>query len=177
MTEKSKTAIDQAFEELDEIFGANRIVRREQIQNLREVANNPEMKISPFDKAMVIQSKLMIVKTLDDLMKSDEEVSIKKLKMKLARQDSATNGMVGQTIVAMLKSIRASGDLPEKPGQEINRDAAMAELLAKQEANKEELKISDGELETCGSSPTTDGSVDATIAEVAKKQSDGEDDE
>lgn len=175
MAEKNKTAIDAAFEEFETTVGNNRVIRREVIDMLRKQV--PKCEIYEGEKAMAIQAKMMVIKTLDDLMKSDEEVSIKKLKMKLARQDSATNGMVGQTIVAMLKSIRASGDLPEKPGQEINRDAAMAELLAKQEANKEELKISDGELETCGSSPTTDGSVDATIAEVAKKQGDGEDDE
>ena len=175
MAEKSKTAIDQAFDELDEIFGANRIVRREQIQNLRGVANNPEMKISPYDKAMVIQSKLMIVKTLDDLMKSDEDVSLKKLKMKLARQDSATNGVVGQTIVALLKNIRATGENTGK-GAEVDHNAAMTELLAKKEAHKEALEISDGELESCGTSPTTDGNADA-VAAAASKKPDSDDEE
>lgn len=124
----NKTSIDQAFEEVEAVFGQNRVIRHEQIQNLREAANNPEMKISPFDKAMVIQSKLMIIKTLDDLLKSDEEVSLKKLKMKLARKDSETNGMVGQTIVALLKNIRATGENNDTKGS-VDHGEAMADFL------------------------------------------------
>jgi len=157
MAEKNKTAIDAAFDEVAQVFGENRVLRREQIQNLREAANNPAMKISEFDKPMLIQSKLMIIKTLDDLLKSDEDVSVKRLKMQLSKKDSETNGMVGQTIVSLLKSIRATGDQPDGSNTQVDHGEVMAELLEKQKDNKD-LSVSAGELEQCGDAPTTDGS-------------------
>ena len=93
------TPIDQAMAELDSIWAESREIRREQIKNLREVCNNPEMKISPYDKAMMIQSKLAIINTIDSLLKSDENNSLQKAKMYLARKDSETNGQVGSTII------------------------------------------------------------------------------
>lgn len=173
MSEKAKTSIDAAFEEFETTIGNNRVVRREVIDMLRRQV--PKCEIYEGEKAMAIQAKMMVIKTLDDLMKSDEDVSLKKLKMKLARQDSATNGVVGQTIVALLKNIRATGENTGK-GAEVDHNAAMTELLAKKEAHKEALEISDGELESCGTSPTTDGNADA-VAAAASKKPDGDDEE
>jgi len=155
MAENTKTALDAAFDEIQETFGTTRTIRREMIDQLRSQIGM--MKIDPYDKAIMIQAKLMIAKTLDDLLKSDEEVSIKKLKMQLARKDSETNGMVGATIVNLLKNIRTNGETAET-NKEVDRAAALKELKAKQE-NNPDLQISEGETEACGTLPTTDSNI------------------
>ena len=153
MSEKQKTALDAAFEEVESVFGENRVIRREMINQLRKQIT--KMEISEFDKPMMITAKLEIGKTLDSLLKSDEDVSVKKLKMKLARKDSETNGMVGQTIVNLLKNIRVNGE-PSDNNESVSRDSVMEELQKQQEVNKD-LAISDGEIEECGATPSTDG--------------------
>lgn len=158
MSDKKKTAIDEAFEEFEQTTGNNRVVRREMIESLRKALANPEMAPSPYDKAMAMQAKVAVFKTLDDLLKSEEDVSLKSLKMRLARKDSETNGMVGQTVVALLKSIRASGEDNGGTPKEIDRGAAISDLKKLQEGNKE-LEITPGELEQCASTPTSDGNV------------------
>lgn len=155
MSTTQKTALDEAFEEVESVFSENRVIRREMINQLRKQVT--KMEISEYDKPMMIQAKLMIGKTLDDLLKSDEDVSVKKLKMKLARNDSETNGMVGQTIVNLLRNIRASGEPSDSVGK-VDRDDVTAELQKIQEGNSE-LSITDGETEECGSTPSTDGEI------------------
>ena len=153
MAEATKTPIDAAFEEVAETFGSARTVRREMIEMLRKQIVKCE--INEYDKALMISAKMSVIKTLDDLLKSDQDVSVKKLKMQLARKDSETNGAVGATIVNLIKSIRATGEMfPEDQG-EVDRAAALKDLKDKQDENPN-LKISDGELEACGSMPTTD---------------------
>lgn len=171
MAEATKTPIDAAFEEVSETFGHSRTIRRELIDQLQKQIG--KIQITEFDKPMMIQARLMIAKTLDDLLKSDEDVSVKKLKMQLARKDSETNGAVGATIVNLIKSIRATGEMfPEDQG-EVDRAAALKDLKDKQDENPN-LKISDGELEACGSMPTTDGEESPTLPE---KKEDDEDEE
>ena len=110
---------------------------------------------------------------MDDLLKSDQDVSVKKLKMQLARKDSETNGAVGATIVNLIKSIRATGEMfPEDHG-EVDRAAALKDLKDKQDENPN-LKISDGELEACGSMPTTDGEEPPTLPEKKEEDEDEE---
>ena len=171
MAEATKTPIDAAFEEVSETFGHSRTIRREMIDQLRKQVC--KMEISEYDKPMMIQAKLMIAKTLDDLLVSDESVSVKKLKMQLARKDSETNGAVGATIVNLIKSIRATGEMfPEDQG-EVDRAAALKDLKDKQDENPN-LKISDGELEACGSMPTTDGEEPHTLPEKKEEDEDEE---
>jgi len=153
MSEKQKTALDAAFEDVEATFGENRVIRREMINQLRKQA--AKIEISEYDKALMITAKMSVLKTLDDLLKSDEDVSIKKFKMRLARKDSETNGMVGQTIVNLLKNIRVTGE-PSDTISNVSRDNVMEELQKQQESNQE-LAISDGEVEECGSTPSTDG--------------------
>lgn len=170
MSEVTKTPIDTAFEEVAETFGHSRTIRRELIGQLQKQIG--KIQITEFDKPMMIQARLMIAKTLDDLLKSDEDVSVKKLKMQLARKDSETNGAVGATIVNLIKSIRATGEMfPEENG-EVDRSAALKELKDKQEANPD-LTVTEGELEACGSMPTTDGELPEPSSE--KKEEDDED--
>lgn len=171
MAEATKTPIDAAFEEVNETFGSARTVRREMIEMLRKQIT--KCQITEFDKALMITAKMSVIKTLDDLLKSDSEISVKKLKMQLARKDSETNGAVGATIVNLIKSIRATGEMfPEDQG-EVDRAAALKDLKDKQDENPN-LKISDGELEACGSMPTTDGEEPPTLPEKKEEDEDEE---
>lgn len=171
MAEATKTPIDAAFEEVNETFGSARTVRREMIEMLRKQIT--KCQITEFDKALMITAKMSVIKTLDDLLKSDSEISVKRLKMQLARKDSETNGAVGATIVNLIKSIRATGEMfPEDQG-EVDRAAALKDLKDKQDENPN-LKISDGELEACGSMPTTDGEEPPTLPEKKEEDEDEE---
>lgn len=171
MAEATKTPIDAAFEEVNETFGSARTVRREMIEMLRKQIT--KCQITEFDKALMITAKMSVIKTLDDLLKSDSEISVKKLKMQLARKDSETNGAVGATIVNLIKSIRATGEMfPEDQG-EVDRAAALKDLKDKQDENPN-LKISDGELEACGSMPTTDSEEHLPLPEKKEEDEDEE---
>lgn len=164
----SKTAIDAAFDEFEQVCADNRVVRKQMIEMLQKQISKCE--ISEYDKALVITAKMSVIKTLDDLLKSDSEMSVRRLKLQLSKKDSETNGMVGQTIVSLLKSIRATGDQPDGSKTQVDHGEVMAELLEKQKDNKD-LSVSAGELEQCGDAPTTDGS------EPPRKEEKKEDDE
>ncbi len=167
----STTKIDKAFEEFEASVAEGKSVRKKMISLLEQQIS--KCAINDGDKALLITAKMSVLKTLDDLIKSDSESSVKRLKMELARKDSETNGAVGATIVNLIKSIRATGEMfPEDQG-EVDRAAALKDLKDKQDENPN-LKISDGELEACGSMPTTDGEEPPTLPE---KKEDDEDEE
>lgn len=159
-----KSELDAAFEELETEFGGNREIRKELIANLRKVAADPSMTIGPYDKAMVVQSKLMIFKTLDDLLKSSENLTVTKLKMKLARKDSETNGAIGATIAAMLKSMRINEDVgggstPKDPTEgAMDAITERAEQISKEgdAKTKKALTITDGETTECNGLPSSE---------------------
>ena len=95
-------SLDEAFKELEETCGNNRVIRREMIEQLR--AQIPKVvQINEFDKALMITAKMSVIKTLDDLLKSDDEVSVRNLKLKLARKDSETNGMLARHLQDFLE--------------------------------------------------------------------------
>jgi hypothetical protein len=169
----SKNDLDQAFNEIEEVFGQNRTIRREMIESLRKQAS--KMEISEYDKPMMVQAKLMIVKTLDDILKSDEDVSLKKIKMKMSRKDSETNGMVGASIVELLKSIRGNKDALKGGGtsEGVDHDEALYQLKELQQNNKK-LEVLDGEIEACGSTPTTDGETPVAVKKDTKEEDDEE---
>ena len=167
METKNKTAVDVAFEELEETFGNSKTIRREIIGQLRKQICKIE--VSDYDKPVMIQSRMMIAKTLDDLLKSDDDAAYKKLKVQLARKDSETNGVVGAAVVNILKNIKAMGEASGE--HKVDPDETMSELKKMQEGN-EELTVTSGELEECGSTPTNDG-----IPQPTKKKEKDEDDE
>lgn len=159
----NNSELDQAFKELEEDFGFAKESRREVIRNLRSQAAS--VKVSEYDKATTIMAKMTIVKTFDDLLKSDSDLTLQKLKMKLARKDSEMNGAVGQTIVAMLKNMRVNESLDNKgvdPTVDAQKelDARMEQLSREgDEKTKKALTISEGELQESGGLPTTETPV------------------
>ena len=143
--------LDRAFSEFEKEFDTSREMRRGAIEMLqKEVA---KVQISEYDKPMMIQAKMMIVKTFDDMLKSNEDITLKKLKMKLARKDSETNGVVGTAIVNLLKEVRA--DREKGTEAKVSDLAQAAEDITKR-GEERGIKISDGELELCGDSPNSD---------------------
>lgn len=164
-----KTDFDLAFEEFEKECSEGKVVRKQMIEMLAKQISKCE--ISECDKALMVTAKMGVLKTLDDLIKSNEETTLKKLKMKLARKDSESNGLVGQTIVNLLKNIRVTGEPSDTIGS-VNRDNVIEELQKKQEGNKD-LAISDGEIEECGSLPSTDGNEPV----IKKKEKEDEEDE
>lgn len=173
MSEKSKNAIDAAFEEFEATCKTGREARTMMIDILKKSLQNPEMAPSPYDKAMAMQAKVAVFKTLDDLVKSDEDMSLKKFKMIMARKDSETNGAVGQTIVALLKNIRATGENGGNGAHDPKLNEAMEELHQLSNSGKEELKISKDEISECAGSPSTDGNTPL----VENKTKDNEEDD
>jgi len=157
----NSSELDQAFKELEEDFGFSKEARREVIRNLRSQAAS--VKISEYDKATTIMAKMSIVKTFDDLLKSDSDLTLQKLKMKLARKDSETNGLVGQTIASMLKSIRVSDTLnaqakvdPTEGAMDAIKQRAEELLKSGDKKTAKALTVTEGETTDCGGAgPTT----------------------
>lgn len=159
----NNSELDQAFKELEEDFGYAKEARREVIRNLRSQAAS--VKVSEYDKSTTIIAKMTIIKTFDDLLKSDSDLTLQKLKMKLARKDSEMNGAVGQTIVAMLKNMRVNESLDNNvadPTVDAQKElSARMEKLSREgdEKTKKALSISEGEIQETGGLPTTETPV------------------
>lgn len=151
---ESKNELDIAFEEFEKEIGGSREIRTEMINQLRKQIGKCE--IFDGDKPMMITARLEILKTLDGLLNSESDISLKKIKMRLARKSDESNAMVGASIVQLLKNIRAteSGD-----GTTTRQDltASMEQLTHRvdeiskngDEKAKKSLAINDGELEVC----------------------------
>jgi len=160
----NNSELDKAFAELEADFGYAKEARREVINNLRQEA--AKVKISEYDKSSMIMAKMTIISTFDSMLKSDSDLTLQKLKMKLARKDSETNGMVGATIASLLKNIRVS-DAAANNGKDPTEgtQAAIEERAAKlleegDDKTKKALSISEGETTDCGgASPTTSAPV------------------
>ena len=177
----SKNELDQAFAEFEAECAHGREVRREMITMLRSQITG--MKIDfEMDKAMKVQAKLMAIKTLDDIIKSDDDMSLKRLKTKLARKDSETNGVVGTAVINLLKMIRADRKDDEKnSGHAEEIKSAQEELLKRGEELAastdpdiaKQVTVSQGELEECGTVPTSD--APAGTLEKLKKIDEEED--
>ena len=151
---ESKNELDIAFEEFEKEVGGSREIRTEMINQLRKQIGKCE--ISEFDKPMMITARLEILKTLDGLLNSESDISLKKIKMRLARKSDESNAMVGASIVQLLKSIRTN-ETDEGTTSKQELTASMEQLthraedIAKSgdEKAKKSLTINDGELEAC----------------------------
>ena len=157
----NSSELDQAFKELEEDFGYAKEARREVIKNLRDQA--AKVKVLEFDKSSMILAKMAIISTFDSILKSDSDLTLQKLKMKRTRKDSETNGMVGQTIASMLKSIRVSDTLnaqakvdPTEGAMDAIKQRAEELLKSGDKKTAKALTVTEGETTDCGGAgPTT----------------------
>jgi hypothetical protein len=142
----TKNEIDQAFDTFEEQYRENKDIRREMISQLRKQISRVE--INPdVDKPMLIQSKLMVLKTLDDIIKSDEDMNIKRLRLKLQRKNDESNGMVGAAVVSLLKELKLNATSEGNRGDgERALEARVEQIQAEGGDAAKAIAVSDGEI-------------------------------
>lgn len=143
MKSEVNSKLDKAFEELESVFGENRDIRNEMIAMLRKQI--PKCEISEYDKGITMQSKMTVLKTLDDLLKSKESITVQKLKLQMSRTEQESNGQYSQAIVQLLKMVRADGhdSNNQNPPQ---KEEDIQEQLEKRGAELK-VEITEGEIE------------------------------
>lgn len=140
---KPKSALDKAFETFETEVADCKVIRKELITQLREDAR--KMRVSEFDKAMMVQAKMGVISTLNGMLKDVEDSAMKSVKLQLSRTEQENNGQYSQAIVQLLKMVRAdradaNNDQPVQKEEDIQKSL---------ESRGKELgiKISDAELE------------------------------
>ena len=148
--EKPKSQLDLALETFESEVSECKAIRKELVHQLREDAK--QMRISPNDKAMMVQSKLAIVNTLGSMLKDIEDASLKALKMRMARKEQENNGEYSKAIVEMLKMIRADGKDTNNADKPMQSEEDIQKAI---ESRGKELKIeiTQGEIEECAGTP------------------------
>lgn len=148
--QKPKSALDKAFEEFEEESASCRFVRKEMIEQLRKEL--PKVKIAEGDKSMMIQSKMAVISTLSGLLKDAESAAAGKVKLRLSMSEQESAGQYSKTIVNLMKMISLA-DAPKSDGTvQVDDNQVQRDLEAR--AAKDQIKISEGELEQCsGSTP------------------------
>lgn len=154
------THIDDAFKEMDQIASDSMLRRHAMIAALEEVVKKANLDFEK-DTARTVEVKLAAMKTLDDLLKGQENVSMAKVKLALSRVDTKTNQNVSAIAVEMLKRIQMaeSGNYASvNSGSYVDDDskleaAALAagvsfkeEEITEAEDHKEDVKIDDKEF-------------------------------
>ena len=98
------THVDKAFKELDNTVNETSS-RRTRLIALME-ATLDKLNLDPnTDSPRMTEVKLATLKTLDDLYKGQENVSMAKVKLALSRIDTQTNANVGQMALEVIKQI------------------------------------------------------------------------
>lgn len=98
------THVDKAFKEMDETM-MEMSSRRTRLIALME-ATLDKINLDPnADSARLTEVKLATLKTLDDLYKGQENVSMAKVKLALSRVDTQTNANIGQMALEVIKQI------------------------------------------------------------------------
>lgn len=98
------THVDKAFAEMDSTM-MEMTSRRANLITIME-ATLDKLNLNPNeDSARLTEVKLATLKTLDDLYKGQENVSMAKVKLALSRVDTQTNANVGQMALEVIKQI------------------------------------------------------------------------
>ena len=139
--------LDEAFSELEKEFDESRPIRGQMIQLLQSQLD--KCKIGDCDKPMMITAKMDVIKTLNSLLQSNEDLSLKKVKMQLARREGESNGMIGDAVVELLKLARADRKDVKKDDAPHVEDLKKADQELSQKAAELDLHIAEGEMEAC----------------------------
>lgn len=145
---KPKSALDQAIEQFENDVAESNVIRKELIQQLREDAR--KMRISEFDKAMMVQSKLGIINTLNSMLNDCESSSLRKAKLRMTQREQENSGQYSQAIVELLKMVRADGKGNENIGAQQPSDADVQAAIDKRGKDLN-IEISEGETEEISS--------------------------
>jgi len=97
------TDIDQLYSQFltvaDSLSNSRKLLLNELFKKINEIDLNPGI-----DSAMKIQAKLTYFKTIDDILKSEEALTINKVKIALAKKSTETESQTQADIVELLKN-------------------------------------------------------------------------
>lgn len=113
-------------------------------QLMVDIKNLPSVIAGNENNADLIQAKLALIKTVDDVLKSEESNKINLVKIHLQRKESESNINAKEAAVAMLKSITLTKEKVKEPIED--NDAIRSEI--NNLITKSGEQILDGELLT-----------------------------
>lgn len=119
--------VSKAFEDMDLTLQDSMLRRAALISALESVVKGANLDFEK-DTARTVEVKLAAMKTLDDLYKGQENVSMSKVKLALSRIDTKTNQNISAVAVEMLKRIEMaeSGNYVNvNAGQYVDDDARL----------------------------------------------------
>lgn len=119
--------VNKAFEDMDLTLQDSMLRRQALIATLEGVVKSCNLDFEK-DTARTIEVKLAAMKTLDDLYKGQENVSMSKVKLALSRVDTKSNQNISAVAVEMLKRIEMaeSGNYVHvNAGQYVDDDAQL----------------------------------------------------
>lgn len=147
---KPKSALDKAIEEFENEVSTSNVIRRELIQQLREDAR--KMRVSEYDKAMMVSAKMSIVTTLNTMLNDCEASSLRKAKLRMTQHEQENNGQYSQAIVELLKMVRADGKGNENVADQQPSDSEIQSAIDKRGKDLK-IEVSEGEVEEVSSVP------------------------
>lgn len=149
MSDLPKTKIDIALDKLQETISVADVVRQGMITTLRAETDVVQLN-SNQSSATVLDAKMNIFKTLDDLLKStvhDANIGVKSL---LIKQDSETNESAKNATLELLKAISVN----DRPNNNEFIDAGDGNKILEEKLNAArekhpelKLEITESELE------------------------------
>lgn len=147
---KPKTALEKSIEEFENEVASSNVIRKELIQQLREDAK--KMRVSEFDKAMMVGAKMSIITTLNTMLNDCEASSLRKAKLRMTQHEQENSGQYSQAIVELLKMVRADGKGNENISAQQPSDEEIQNAIDKRGKDLK-IEVSEGEIEEVSSMP------------------------
>lgn len=164
--EKPKSVLEQAIDKFEKEVADCSVIRKDMIAQLH--ADCKKMRVSEYDKAMMITAKMSMVTTLNGMLKDVEDSAMKRVKFRMSQQEQESNGQYAQACIALLKLVRADGrdsvqNAPTQPENEVQ------DAITKR-GDELGIKITKGETEACVGLPGGDGYKADEAPEFDKKE-------
>ena len=105
----SMSPIDQAFHNFEEAIQGTRSIRQGLIHDLKNKINIVEMDPNN-ESPRTIEVKVQLINTVAGLLKDEESVMERNVKLNLSRKESEDNTQVAASIGALLKAINLNGN-------------------------------------------------------------------
>lgn len=163
--EKPKSVLEQAIDTFEAEVADCRAIRKDMIAQLH--ADCKKMRVSEYDKAMMVSAKMSMITTLNGMLKDVEDAAMKRVKFRMTQQEQEQNGSYAQACIALLKLVRADGKDTEASNQPKQSEADIQDALTKR-GDELGIKITKGEIEECVGLPGGEGYKNDT-PDVAKQ--------
>ena len=151
--EKPKSALEQAIDTFEKETSECTVIRKEMIASLREDCK--KMRVSEYDKAMMVTAKMSMVTTLNGMLKDVEDSAIKRVKFRMTQNEQENSGQYAQQIVQLLKMVRCDGKDAIQNAPVQNEADVQAEIAKRGEELK--IELLPGETENCEGLPGKEG--------------------